>query len=269
MLGQPGLVALTLVSVGLTSTAMGATLIPHRAAYQLSLAPAAQTQLGDLEGRLVIEWKATCDLWLSYQRMAFVAVQLDGQTFGHDVRYSSAEAVDGSALQFTVQTFDGPELVEAYRGRADLQPGEGGAAMFTVPDAERIELPAGSTFPAAHLEDVLRRAERDERLVTHRVFDGWGYDSLVQVTTVIGTRKARGPDAQASGDPGEVSWPVSMAYYGGGDERGGGGPPDVPNFEATFLLSSSGVLHQLELDYGDFTVDGELAEVELFEPPDC
>jgi len=263
MIGRLALAALALASIAGPSTALAATLVPHRAAYRLSLAPLPQTQLAELQGQLVIEWKATCDLWLSYQRMAFVAVQLDGQMFGHDVHYSSAEDKAGRTLQFSVQTFDGPEQVEAYRGRADLVPGDGGAAVFTTPEAERVELPAGSIFPAAHLEDVLRRAARDERLMTHRVFDGWGYDSLVQVTTVIGSRETRPTDLDGSSDPSDVAWPVSMAYY---DQ---GGEPDVPNFEAAFLLSDNGVLHQLELNYGDFTVDGELAEVELFERPDC
>jgi hypothetical protein len=244
-------------------TALAATLVPHRAAYRLSLAPTPQTQLAELQGRLVIEWKATCDLWVSYQRMAFVAVQRDGRMFGHDVHYSSAEAVDGSALQFAVQTFDGPDPAEAYRGRAELQPGEVGAAVFVVPEAERIELPADTTFPAAQLEDVLRRADQDEQLVTHRVFDGWGYDSLVQVTTVIGAREARAPDGPGLRDPGAEAWPVSMAYYDPSGET------DVPDFEAAYLLSSSGVMHELELNYGDFTIDGELAEIELFERPDC
>jgi hypothetical protein len=54
-----------------------------------------------------------------------------------------------------------------------------------------------------------------------------------------------------------------MAYYDPSGET------DVPDFEAAYLLSSSGVMHELELNYGDFTIDGELAEIELFERPDC
>lgn len=258
-----GLAAGTVLAIGMTGSALASALLPHRAAYRLSLADAPETQIGELQGRLVIEWKATCDLWLSYQRMAFVAVQRDGRAFGHDVRYSSAEGTDGGSLQFAVRTYDGNELVEAYRGRADLQPGEGGAATFTVPEPRRIELPPGSTFPAAHLEEIVRLAERGERMATHQVFDGWGYDSLVQVTTVIGAREAGAPAIDAAGDPADAAWQVSMAYYGPGEE------PEMPNFEATFLLSSSGVLHDLELNYGDFVVDGELAEIELFEQPAC
>lgn len=243
-------------------SAAAASLAPHRAAYELDLVPGPQSDLVALEGALVIEWEATCELWLSHQRMAFVATQRGGETFRQDVRYSSVEALGGSSLRFTVRTYDGETLVEEYRGEARAQAGGGTVATFRSPAPKRLDLPVGTTFPTAHLVDVLQRADAGDRLVTHQVFDGWGYDALTQVTTVIGEPQIRTPD---QGDPATSAWPTSMAYYEQGDDEVG----DVPSFEATFLLSSSGVFHDLELHYGDFAVSARLSEVELRERPDC
>lgn len=244
------------------TAATAATLLPHRAAYELALVPETQSDLAALRGALVIEWEATCELWLSHQRMAFVAMQLSGENFRHDVRYGSAEARDGSSLRFTVRSYDGQDLAEEYRGEANVQADGSAVASFSTPEAKRVELPIATTFPTAHLEDVLRRAARGERFVTHQVFDGWGYDALTQVTTVIGGRKA-GPIGQ--GDQADAGWPVSMAYYDLEPTEEG----NLPSFEATFLLSSNGVLHDLKLNYGDFAVDAELSELQLYQPPDC
>lgn len=243
-------------------SAEAAALAPHRAAYELELVPDLKSELTDLQGGLVIEWEATCELWLSHQRMAFIATGMDGEPFRHDVRYSSVEALAGDSLRFTVRTYEGDQLVEEFRGQASTRPNGEVVATFQEPAAEQIDLPAGTVFPTAHLVDVLKRAERGETLVTHRVFDGWGYDALTQVTTVIGERRV-GP--LGAGDPAGWGWPVSMAYY----ELKSDDQSDLPDFEATFLLSANGILHDLELNYGDFAVAARLSELEIEERPGC
>ena len=125
-------------------------------------------------------------------------------------------------------------------------------------------LKIGAAFPTDHLERVLAGARDGVRFLSHEVFDGWGFDALTQITSVIGQAKEVRPLAGAAADaPAERAWPVSMAYYGVED------PADTPEFEASFLLVENGVLRELVLDYGDFILDATLEKLELLERPEC
>lgn len=242
------------------TAATAAMLAPHVAAYRLSLAAAAGGgTLVDVDGGLVIEWRQACDGWLSRQRLGFVATTDSGLGFTHDVRFSSWEALDGDQLRYSVRSFDGDQIDEEYRGEAG-RGSDGAEARFRVPEDRTVDLPADTVFPTDHLQRVLESAVAGERFVSHSVFDGWGYDALTQITSVIGQPRALGAD---EGGSETRVWPVSMAYYPAGE----GG--DVPVFEATFLLDENGVLRDLVLDYGDFGLEAELVDLDLLDRPDC
>jgi len=261
-----GVLALAQIAATAPLPAAGATLEPHVAAYRLGLhAKRGASALGEVRGGLVIEWRLACDGWLSRQRLGFVATTEEGQGFSHDVRFSSWEAVDGSRLQYTIRSFgdDGPQ--EGYRGEAVLENGEtGGLASFAEPQEQDVKLPPGTVFPTEHLQRVLTGAEQGMHFLSHEVFDGWGFDALTQITSVIGQPQqleapAGGTIAGAAGR----AWPVSMAYYNVEN------PTEEPEFEASFLLIENGVLSDLVLDYGEFSLDATLEKLELLERPDC
>jgi hypothetical protein len=239
-----------------------AALQPHRAFYRLDLGQTrGMDPLLGVRGGLVIEWRLACDGWLSRQRLGFVAATEDGAGLARDVRFSSWEATDGSSLRYTVRSFEGDALEEEFRGEARIKEQGGGLANFSRPEEVEVPLPSGTVFPTEHLERVLLSAERGERLLTHEVFDGWGFDSLTQITTVIGEPATLPPSAD--GPEGQRAWPVSMAYYDVDSQS------DVPDFEANFLLTPDGVMHELVLDYGDFMLDATLERLELLEQPAC
>lgn len=259
------LVATVGLADGAAADASRTGLQPHRAAYRLTLQqPTGIGPFTEATGGLVIEWGLTCDGWLSNQRLSFVAATEDGANLHHDVRYSSWEASDGSRLRYTIRSFEGADVIEEFRGEAWITPGKGGTAAFRMPEAEEVELPPGAVFPTDHLQQVLEEARRGSALVTHQVFDGWGLDALTMITTVIGRQQTvELDDDEASADGTTHAWPMSMAYF---DVEGGG---ELPDFEASFLLTENGVLRDLALDYGDFTLDAALEELELLPKPDC
>ena len=253
--------------IGLSQAATAqAALQPHLAAYRLGLhAKQGASALLEVRGGLVIEWRLACDGWLSRQRLGFVATTEEGPSFSHDVRFSSWEATDGSRLQYTIRSYNDDGLQEEYRGEARLEQDEaGGLATFSAPREHEVKLPPGTVFPTDHLQRILAGASEGVRFLSHEVFDGWGFDALTQITSVIGRPKDIGPLAGDARRPGEDrAWPVSMAYYNVEN------PTDTPEFEANFLLVENGVLSELVLDYGDFSLDATLEKLELLERPDC
>jgi hypothetical protein len=237
-------------------------LLSHRAAYRLSLLRSdGAAGLSQVRGGLVLEWRAACDGWLSQQRLGFVASADEGPGFTYDVRFSSWESRDSTQLRFNVRSFDGQELKEEFRGLARLEgPGGAGMATYSLPEEDEIELPAGTIFPTAHVEQLIEAATAGERLVTRQVFDGSGEDALTKATAVIGDAKTVRRDEGGE----ERRWPVSLAYFplaAGGDA--------LPQFEIAFDLSEGGVLHGVTLDYGEFTLKADLEKLETFARPTC
>jgi hypothetical protein len=140
----------------------------------------------------------------------------------------------------------------------------GGLASFSTPQEKEVKLPPGTVFPTDHLRRLLAGARAGVQFVSHDVFDGWGFDSLTQITSAIGSpRKIEARADDATDGSAERAWPVSMAYYN--VEH----PTDMPEFEASFLLGENGVLRDLILDYGDFSLDAKLEKLELLDRPKC
>ena len=256
-----GLVALT------ASSAAFAALESHRAAYRLKLDRSHRMSgLSGVDGGLVIEWQRACDGWLSHQRLGFIAATEGGGDFSHDVRFSSWEAVDGSQMRYTVRSYDGDRLREEYMGKAQIDSAErGGVASFTKPDEREVALPPGTVFPADHFNRLLAEADKGNSFISHEVFDGWGFDALTQVTSVIGNLRPYEPssDNELPSKTNAEAWPVSMAYYNLTDQS------DLPEFEAKFMLTEEGVLQELLLDYGDFRLKATLSEFKLLDEPAC
>ncbi|HEX6011714.1 MAG TPA: DUF1849 family protein [Geminicoccaceae bacterium] len=246
------------------SHAAPVNLLPHRAAYRLSLAEAESSAgLAAVRGGLVLEWRAACDGWLSLQRLGFVAESDEGPGFTYDVRFSSWESRDNTQLRFNVRSFDGPRMQEEFRGLAKLEaPGAKGTARYSLPEGDVVELPAGTIFPTEHVADLIEAAQAGERVVSRQVFDGSGENALTRATAIIGRPKAV---RLAGGAAEERRWPVGIAYFGEGKAE----DDALPQFEISFDLSEGGVLHDVKLDYGEFTLDARLEKLETFEQPDC
>lgn len=263
---SPCFLAVGLAALTASSTA-SAALESHRAAYRLKLDQSHRMSgLSSVNGGLVIEWQRACDGWLSHQRLGFIALTDGGGDFSHDVRFSSWEAIDGSEMRYTVRSYDGDQLREEYMGNAVISSADGGGvASFTRPDEREIDLPPGTVFPADHFNRLLAEADGGNAFISHDVFDGWGFDALTQVTTVIGELRPYEPsnDEELPSKTDAEVWPVSMAYYSIADTS------DLPEFEAKFMLTEDGVLQELLLDYGDFRLKATLSEFERLDEPAC
>lgn len=254
-------VATSLLAPG-ASAAPVSELISHRAAYRLSLVHADSTSgLAHVRGGLVLEWRAACDGWLSQQRLGFIAESETGPDFAYDVRFSSWESLDNTQLRFNVRSFDGPTMQEEFRGLAKLLgPGGSGTAHYTLPDGQDVTLPAGTIFPTEHIADLMTAARTGERVLSRQVFDGSGEDALTRATAIIGSPKTI---PLPSGNGQEVRWPVSIAYFPFESDD------TLPQFEIAFDLSAGGVLSNVKLNYGEFTLKADLQQLQTFPPPDC
>ncbi len=63
---------------------------------------------------------------------------------------------------------------------------------------------------------------------------------------------------------GVVAWPVVVSYYDSTQKKDG-----LPSYEVSFRMYANGVSRKLKLDYGTFSLSGELKSIEFTEPKPC
>src|SRR5918996_587616 len=126
-------------------------LLSHRAAYRLSLADSddgsgpASAEFESVRGALVMEWRASCEGWLSTQQLGFIGATPEGPDVTYDVRFSSWESPDNTQLRFNIRSFDGGDLAEEFRGQAELEgPGGPGEVRYALPAPSTLDLPSGT-----------------------------------------------------------------------------------------------------------------------------
>jgi hypothetical protein len=236
-------------------------LLSHRAAYRLSLASSQSGGFSSVRGALVMEWRASCEGWLSNQQLGFVAQPDEGDPTSYDVRFSSWESLDNTQLRFNIRAFDDGEIAEEYRGDAVLAGLNGaGMARYEIPEPRELQLPTGTIFPTEHIRRLIAAARMEQTVVAHEVFDGSGPEALTRVTAVIGQPRT---DALPIKEVARTRWPISLAYYDPQENDA------TPQFELSFDLAENGVLSNVTLDYGEFSLNAKLEEVQTYPAPSC
>lgn len=244
----------------------GEGMAPHRAVYDLSLRDlGAPAGLAGAVGRFEFEWSDVCDGWASDQRFRLALLYEEGFSLSFGWSHSSWEAKDGSRYRFFIRRFDASGQTDSLRGEAELGPDGSGTAVVHDPDRREITLPAGTLFPTHHTRHVLARAEVGAAPLWTQVFDGSGGEGAFGVSAVLSRRLPAGAPVQL---PSPLlhdvpSWRLSLAYYGA--------EPDglTPEQEQNLRLFANGVVDEMQLDYGDFALRADLAELTPLPRPDC
>ncbi|GJD52220.1 hypothetical protein OPKNFCMD_4982 [Methylobacterium crusticola] len=261
---------------GLSAEPGGVHLSPHRAVYDLTLSGSGGTRaVESARGRIVFDFTGdACKGWALQYRQVTVLESSESGTRTSDLRNTTFESGDGRSFQFRTQSdlngkATAPVDGDAERGDAGLD------VSLKQPRRGRVSVPGEVLFPAAHMRRLIEAARVGQTTVAVKVFDGSDdgrkvYDTLA----VIGPRRA-GPareGAAPAADPplreGVMAamphWPVTLSYFSTGEgER-------TPIYVLAFDLYENGVSGALRLDYGDFSLKGDLSRIDLQpESKDC
>lgn len=253
--------------VSTAAPALGVEVTPHRAIYDMTLQSSrGGSDIADVSGTMQFEWGDACDGWTVDQRSIMTFLYNSGDEVDLGWNMVSWESKDGLRYRFYVRKFQNGEMYEELRGDARLDgPGKGGVADYTLPDTKRVHLPTGTLFPSAHSLLLLEQAEAGKTFLWAHVFDGSDVEGLFGVNAVISDRRepegvsdARSPLLIAG-----PSWHVALAFF---PATGQGAEPE---HEQGLRLHANGVVEDLVLDYGDFSVGATLKRVEKLPPSGC
>jgi hypothetical protein len=256
---------------GAEAEAAKVVLVPHRAVYDLSLLSSRGLNAVDqATGRLVFE--ITGNACEGYTTRFRQVTQLSGSENGgdrsFDVRSTSYETGDGSSMRFTNDTVRGGGKVDHTEGRAQATD-TGVKITLREPKRATATGPAGTLFPNIQIRRVIEEARAGDKLFSSRIYDGSDtglkvYDTLAVIGAAVPRDAPAEPAASAAELKGHQSWPVTMSYF----EPGGVGEVQ-PSYVMSFVLYDNGVSRALKLNYGDFTLKGELKAITFLKTNPC
>jgi hypothetical protein len=261
-------VATLLLAVFAGNGASAAGLAAHRAIYDLVLdAELPGTQVDKARGRIAFQFTGTaCEGYTIMLRQVTSLDTGEGQETVSDLRNESWENAGATTYRFKTQNYVNEQIREDVTGTVTRQKNNALSVRVTKPKPANFVLPGRVHLPTEHTRAMLAAAERGERLLSAKIYDGSPDGRKVYETlTVIG-----GPEAHDENKPapypalrGLKSYPVTTSYFEIGQAD------RLPAYTLSFDLYENGVSSGLRLNYGNFALKGKLQSVELLPQKPC
>lgn len=263
---------LVLCNVASAAAAAGLKLQPHRAVYEMRLDGARSASgITGVDGRMVYEFSGSeCEGYTLNMRMVTQMTDSQGQTNLTDLRSSTWEDGHGEKFRFQSAQYLNDKLGDVTMGRALRESPNEVQVRLTQPAQTELNLSPKVLFPTQHSLAVIEAAKAGKTKLEAELYDGSEQGQKVYDTTsFIGKARPAGSDddleepAKERGLGALRSWPISIGYFETEDGD------LTPAYQIDFLLYENGVSRQLQIDYGDFAISGELSQLEYLQEDAC
>jgi hypothetical protein len=264
-------------AAGAVPQAQAIDLAPHRAIYDMSLHNAAAgSNVSEIRGRLVFDFEGSrCAGYSLKSRLVTEIFDRDGNSTVNDLRSSTFENGGGEKFRFDSSQYIDQRLSEKIAGEA-AQRKKTEAIDVTIekPARRRMKLKGPALFPTQHSLAILNAARQGYGVLQANVYDGSEQgNKVLQTTTFIGKPTPPGVErglsrvGHAKRLQDLVSWPVSISYYE--PVKNPAGDEGLPSYELSFRLYSNGVSEDLLINYGGFSITGDLTRIDFHAPAKC
>ena len=260
---------------GTAAPAPSAKLAPHKAVYRLSLGDTgAGSNVTDIRGQLVYQFQGSaCQGYSLNTRLITEVFDRDSKPSVSDIRSESWEDANGENFRFQTSQFADGKLAESTKGTARRVPQRPDTVIVRLEKPQRatVTLTGNILFPTQHSLSLLKTALGGQTRLQADIYDGSEKGAKVyETTSVIGaplelSANSRLPAIKNSGALDAIpSWPVVVSYYEQTLKKDG-----LPTYEISFRMYANGVSRKLRLDYGTFSLNGELSNIEFLEAKPC
>ncbi len=252
-----------------------ADLAAHRAVYELTLdKTGAGSNVTDIRGQLIYDFSGSaCQGYTLNTRLVTEIFDREGKPSTTDIRSESQEDADGRRFRFNTSQYVNNKLSESTKGVA-VRTGRGRDSVsveLEKPKRSSFTLSGNIYFPTQHSIAILKAGLSGENRLQADIYDGSEKGTKVyETTTVIGAPLELAANSQlpavknAETLDSIQSWPVVVSYYEQSPKKDG-----LPTYEVSFRMYANGVSRKLKLDYGTFSLNGELSAIEFVKMKPC
>jgi len=250
---------------------------PHRAVYDIVLAPSRQPQgqnrarIEQARGRLVYEFQGSaCEGYTTTLRFVTELQLGEGQAHMTDIRSTTTEAGDGSEFRFVSRSFVNGTERDHSDGIARRQADGTIRVELRRPQTLAFTLPASMLFPTQHMTGALAAARAGRLVFEADIYDGSeGGQKSFYTTGVMRRATADIPAGHpaAAHLAGQRRFPMTFSFF----ERvtGQAQTDQTPLYELSVEVYESGITHAIFIDYGDFALRGTMASLEMLPVTPC
>jgi hypothetical protein len=248
---------------GIGVPAAATDLAAHRAVYNLRLESARGGDVQAASGTMSYEVQDACDGWAVRQRLQMTVTNRDGQDIEMLSDYTTWESKNGLRLRFRTRQTTDQAVTSDIEGEASLKAvgGPGSAHLASPEDAVR-PLPAGTLFPMKHTEALLQAAAAGKKFIGLPLFDGTSANGAQDSFIVITKWQGPKPDRKWAALNKLASGRFHIAFFDRSPEN------MEPDYEVSMRYWANGVADDLNMDFGEFVMQGKLVEFRLL-PRGC
>jgi len=238
----------------LSAPAHAVDLAAHHAVYSLSLDPGHRGDMVAASGTMGYEVTDACDGWVVRQRLRMTITDSDGHDSEMVSDYATWEAKDGLSFNFHVKQSTDGSVSSQTDGKAVLaRRGGPGEARYSGSGEDVKHLPAGTVFPMAHTHALIVAAREGKRFFIAPLFDGTVEDGAQDSSAAIldwqKPHQTKYADLSAL-----YSTRVRLAFF----DRAPG--TQTPDYQVGMRYWENGVADEMQMDFGDFSVNAKLTE---------
>jgi hypothetical protein len=267
-------VALPSASDGARAASTGPiVMVPHRAVYDMVLGESrAGSTITDVQGRMVFEITGSaCEGYTQTMRFVTKMAGAEGNPSVADLRSTTFENGAATSFRFSSTQLRDQKPNEATAGEAQRATRDANLDVaLTKPEKKTLSLGPKVYFPVQHSIALVAAGRAGERRLKADLYDGSeSGEKVYETTTTLGAEVPAGGNkklpAVKNAEPLDTlaAWPVSISYY----EKGSDAQDASPAYELSFLFYENGVTRKLVIDYGDFSIKGDLKEITFLDPP--
>lgn len=252
---SPALAAMSVPETALRKAA------PHRAIYDVVMtASRSSAQVINIRGKMFYEWGVACDAFVTNHRFNLVYEYADSPGMRVSSDFTTHEATDGGAFNFSSRRSRDGQLYQDLRGSSNIE-----QAVYTSPEDLSFDLPSGTMFPSTHTLHMIDRMKTGTKFFSATVFDGSDEDGPIEINTFFGPAANPMKTVKPSDklDMSLLNTParhVRMAVFPLNSDE------EESDYEMSLIFHDNGVISDMVIDYDDFSVRQTLVALEKIEP---
>lgn len=251
-----------------SADAIAKGLAAHKALYDINLvATHSGSQIINVSGQMVYEWKPDCDGWVTDHRFKLFYEYADSPGMKITSDFSTYESFDGSKFNYASRRQRDGEMYQEIRGHAGIDK-DGGKANYTIPEEIKYDLAKGTLFPMGHTLELIKHAEGGDKFYSAQIFDGSDEDGPIEINSFIGKTGTPSKDMLANKkiDKSLIdgkAWNVRMAVFPVKDQE------EESDYEMSMLFHENGIISDMLIEYDDFSVKQTLVALEKLPADNC
>ena len=261
---------LTIALLTVTSPAMATgALAPHKALYNIEMvSKRSSSQVLNIHGQMFFSLTPSCEAWTTDHRFNLYYEYADSAPMQITSDFTTYEPLDGNSFDFNSRRKRDGELYQELRGTA-LRDDKGGSRVtYTEPAGLTFDVPSGGLFPMAHTVAMMNNIHEGKKIFNAVVFDGSDEEGPLEINTVVG----KAVNVMATMQPGPtidttlVNSParrVRMAFFPLNNDN------EASDYEMNVVLHDNGVISDMLVDYGEFSVSQKLIALDKIALPTC